>query len=67
MTSENGPAQNVELEALCPDCDGRGWEWYSHERCPVCEGAGYMPTEQGERILALMRHNLRPMLEDLGY
>ena len=56
--------KELELEVLCPDCDGRGWEWYTKTRCEICNGAGYMPTELGERILALMRHNFRSMLED---
>jgi RecJ-like exonuclease len=55
---------DLVLEIPCPCCDGRGWEWYSHERCDVCDGAGYMPTDLGEKVLALMRHNFRPMLED---
>ena len=54
------------LETKCPDCRGvggrpEGGEWF---RCWDCGGAGYVPTPLGERVLALMRHNLRPMLED---
>jgi hypothetical protein len=35
-------------------------EW---ENCPVCDGAGYVPTEFGKRVLDLMRHNFRPLFE----
>lgn len=54
------------LEVLCPNCRGAGgWKcdegWHS---CGRCNGAGHVPTEFGERVLALMRHNFKPMLDD---
>lgn len=54
------------LEVKCDVCDGRGWRhsYDGERRCGVCDGAGYVPTGLGEQILALMRHNFRPMLED---
>jgi DnaJ-class molecular chaperone len=55
------------LEVPCEKCKGRGWYSYGggqKEPCPVCDGAGYEPTAFGDRILALMRHNLKPMLQD---
>ncbi len=58
-----------ELEALCQRCDGEGTIGYAdgkRYRCPVCNGAGYEPTEFGRRVLDLMRHHLRPMHEDLA-
>jgi DnaJ-class molecular chaperone len=54
------------LEVPCDSCDGNGrrrkeGEWV---RCSMCNGAGYIPTETGEKVLALMRHNFGPMLQD---
>lgn len=60
---------NQPLEHLCDYCEGTGGDdqdgtgWY---RCQMCNGAGYKPTEAGEAILMLVRHNLKPMLEDEG-
>jgi hypothetical protein len=34
-------------------------KWYP---CSECEGACYVPTKDGERVLALMRHHFTPML-----
>jgi DnaJ-class molecular chaperone len=58
----------VELEELCDRCDGEGRyrgeypaEW---RRCDHCNGAGFVPTEFGEKVLTLMRHNFKPMLQD---
>lgn len=66
MTVTN-PAGLPVLETKCPDRRGVGgdeeagqWFW-----CPECRGAGYIPTPFGERILALMRHNFRPMYEEV--
>lgn len=62
----DGPA----LEVICVRCEGRGGEeskggyGFDWVRCCYCNGAGYIPTTLGEQILALMRHNFRPMLED---
>lgn len=58
------------LESPCERCEGAGGFWsdggYGDEwrRCHQCHGAGHVPTPFGERVLALMRHNFRPMLED---
>ena len=52
------------LEEACERCNSRGWYVQDGERdsCDVCEGAGFVPTEFGEKILALMRHNIRHSL-----
>ena len=55
------------LESKCAMCNGEGSRlgedgWC---RCHACNGAGYVPTELGRSVLSLMRHNLKPMLEDL--
>ena len=64
-------AENVidlpELELLCPRCAGEGGEtelgkWHD---CIECGGAGYIPTRAGSQLLALMRHNFKPMLEQV--
>lgn len=39
------------LETVCDNCDGAG--------CVGCDGRGYFPTEAGEAILNLIRHNAR--------
>jgi DnaJ-class molecular chaperone len=57
------------LELPCEKCQGRGWYSFGggeKETCPACEGAGYAPTEFGERVISLMRHNLRPMLRSVN-
>ena len=53
-----------DLEKPCEWCEGRGKrvdmqsdEGYSE--CYKCGGSGFIPTEIGARILALMRHNSR--------
>ncbi|HWE95886.1 MAG TPA: hypothetical protein VG269_18125 [Tepidisphaeraceae bacterium] len=58
----------VELESACERCHGdggwggeeecRAWHW-----CGKCGGAGYEPTEFGRKVLSLMRHHFKPMLE----
>jgi DnaJ-class molecular chaperone len=57
-----------DLETLCENCRGKGgWRegqhgsWYS---CGRCNGAGYVPTEIGERVITIMRHNFKSMLHD---
>lgn len=55
-----------QLEITCQRCKGAGGEtergkWYN---CHNCNGAGKVPTKAGKRILALMRHNFRLMLQD---
>lgn len=53
---------NLVLENPCTACEGSGGrmgyvnDW--HE-CDKCSGAGYVPTEFGEKLLDLIRHNLR--------
>jgi hypothetical protein len=52
-----------DLETRCDSCEGRGGE---EERgrwcpCPTCDGTGYIPTEAGKRILAIVRHNFRTL------
>jgi DnaJ-class molecular chaperone len=49
------------LETVCERCGGKGGreevrEWHD---CYRCNGAGHVPTEFGELVLALIRHNLR--------
>ena len=55
------------LECRCERCDGMGWlmKYGENLRCNNCNGAGFEPTELGEQVLALVRHNFRPMQEDL--
>jgi hypothetical protein len=56
-----------KLEMPCERCEGLGWNMScgERERCGVCDGAGFVPTEDGEKVLSLMRHNFRPLYQDL--
>jgi len=50
------------LETRCPRCEGMGHSEEQGESdfgCSKCGGAGYLPTEDGKRVLNLMRHNFR--------
>jgi Tryptophan RNA-binding attenuator protein inhibitory protein len=55
-----------ELEQECRACMGSGVCVcdQGRVRCRQCDGAGFLPTEAGERVLALMRHNFGPLLQD---
>jgi hypothetical protein len=64
------PDQLPALETPCPACETRGGdmggpygreEWF---RCWECGGAGFLPTPFGQRVLDLMRHHFRPLLQD---
>jgi DnaJ-class molecular chaperone len=52
-----------ELEVRCERCEGRGEEdevgTFRTYDCPECGGAGFVPTEFGQKVLAIVRHNLR--------
>lgn len=47
------------LETECPTCHGEG-EVDGHP-CYRCNASGSVPTERGEEILELVRHNLKAM------
>jgi DnaJ-class molecular chaperone len=57
---------SVDLESLCERCNGEGEteRRTGFEICPDCNGAGFVPTPAGEKIIDLMRHNFRPMLRN---
>ena len=59
----NNPENIIDndLETICPICGGTGGSEmrYDKWRCHNCNGAGYIPTALGERILALVRHNFK--------
>jgi DnaJ-class molecular chaperone len=52
-----------QLEIRCSECGGIGsyTERYQRYNCPSCDGAGYLPTEAGKKILEIIKHNLRGM------
>jgi len=57
---EQQDSQVPVLEVTCPECKGKGffenaYVW-GRDRCPTCDGAGYVPTEYGKRVLALLKH-----------
>lgn len=53
--------QLPDLEILCPHCKGmriiNGEKHY--QTCSNCKGSGFVPTEEGKKILELMRHNFK--------
>lgn len=67
MNEGEVPDRLPELEVRCERCGGEGGVSYSGGRvdtCYRCHGAGHIPTDFGERVLALMQHHFRPMLTD---
>ena len=63
-------ARDLPLETLCPVCHGSGGDDSSYPeqrwRCGTCKGVGFVPTEFGKKIVELMRHNFKPMLQDVS-
>jgi DnaJ-class molecular chaperone len=55
---ENPP----EVEVECPDCHGK--EEVVRYHCMNCDGTGYVPTDLGRKVLALMCRNLGRVLRD---
>jgi hypothetical protein len=55
--------QLPELEVLCPECGGdtdyNGNPCGPWEPCGSCDGAGYLLTAFGEKVLRLVRRRLR--------
>jgi len=48
-------AQQSELEIECPLCDGTGV--IDKSECPHCGGTHYVPTENGEALLAFLNRH----------
>jgi|HubBroStandDraft_2_1064218.scaffolds.fasta_scaffold1834862_2 hypothetical protein len=57
----------AELETPCEACGGERGHFTEYPQywkpCGLCNGAGFVPTPFGERVLALLEHNFRPMFE----
>ncbi|WP_409565656.1 hypothetical protein [Methylobacterium sp. E-045] len=53
---ESSLLERIVLERVCDDCGGEGRIQYTGT-CPFCDGGGYIPTEDGEKILALVFHS----------
>jgi hypothetical protein len=49
------------LEQECSKCHGRGSDYYG--RCAACNGSGWEPTEAGDAILSLLRHQISDLLQ----
>jgi DnaJ-class molecular chaperone len=65
-TSRSETDSIPDFERRCEACRGDG-SYRGRDgrvRCGICNGSGWVPTEWGEKVLALMRHNFRPLLED---
>ncbi len=61
-TQDEPAIQLPVLEVVCTRCRGRGAfdsRRGESEDCYDCSGSGYIPTDAGEAVLALIRHNLR--------
>ena len=70
-TSDLGCEMNLGefvLEIECKYCKGKRGQYVEGDGrwrdCGICRGAGYVPTEYGECVLAPMSHNFRWMLKD---
>jgi len=52
---------DAELETKCDACKGEGTagESWRPELCESCNGAGFVPTPFGRKLLALVAHNIR--------
>lgn len=48
-----------ELEMVCTRCNGTGEGADRGVDCHYCCGSGYIPTEFGHKVLALVAHNIR--------
>lgn len=61
------------LEAPCYRCEGRGHKLIDiegdpelrREPCDRCEETGYVLTEFGDRVFAMMQHQFRRLLPEL--
>ncbi len=59
---------DAELEVVCVACKGTGGDDCDGGKvsCYECGGAGYIPTEAGERLITLMEHHLERLLRAIG-
>ena len=62
MRNENKTSETPTLEIPCERCGGDG-QW-GGARCSRCQGSGYEMTDLGKKVLDLLRHQFRPMLQD---
>jgi hypothetical protein len=48
-----------DMETLCQECEGEGGHTEGGDwvRCYNCRGAGFLPTDFGRRVLALVGHH----------
>lgn len=53
------------LEEECQACEGSGVleDGDGLSRCTCCNGAGFVPTAFGERVIALVEHNFAALYE----
>ena len=56
-------ANDDEFQVFCDACEGTGDDtgYGGGERCKQCNGAGFVPTELGRKILELVRNNFNSM------
>jgi anti-TRAP (tryptophan RNA-binding attenuator protein) protein/uncharacterized protein DUF551 len=52
------------LETPCEECGGTGRTKEYRGNCITCNGKGFVITEAGKRVLALMQRNLMQMLKE---
>ena len=58
-------SDGITLEVRCDSCQGSGGEQMGGKWSPcfVCDGAGYLPTDLGNKVLEIVRHNLPSLLK----
>jgi hypothetical protein len=50
-----------ELEELCWNCFGKGTK--QGQECEFCNGNGYLPTDEGRKVLEFLKRHWRIQLE----
>jgi RecJ-like exonuclease len=53
-----------EAEVVCSFCKGEKTIGFNHP-CSCCDGTGYVPTELGLKIMAMVCRNIGKMLQDV--
>jgi DnaJ-class molecular chaperone len=58
-STDQQAARLDDIEAQCPDCNGKGWfkAPTSAPECETCGGAGLVLTARGRALLAFLRRH----------
>ena len=63
LVSGSSPLQIPQLEVACEDCGGTGKDPGDY-LCVVCNGVGYILTDEGERLRNFFLHHIQPAMTD---